>query len=75
MSRRNRDLAFTLAVLRDGPTCYICGQPPDADDPLEDEHVIPISSPHGGNDFANRKVAHRSCNRAKGVHAIGEMTG
>lgn len=59
-------------VLRDGPVCYIDGQPEDPDDPFEIEHVVPRAAGGGGdlNDLSNLRLAHRSCNRVKGTNAV-----
>lgn len=66
-----RDYRSTLAYLvsRDGARCYLCGQGQDADDPFEIEHVIPRAA-GGSDDIENLKLAHRSCNRAKGTSAV-----
>lgn len=62
--------AIVAAIaLRDGGNCYICGQAEDADDPLEIEHVRPRSA-GGTDDLRNLRLAHRSCNRTKGTHAV-----
>lgn len=66
-------LAIIAALaLRDGPYCYIDGQPEDPDDPFEIEHVVPRSAGGSGdlNDLSNLRLAHRSCNRTKGTNAI-----
>lgn len=60
---------FLALLMRDGATCYLDGQPPDDDDPLEIEHVIPRSA-GGTDDMSNLALAHRSCNRTKGTHSV-----
>jgi len=63
------DTSYAALMLRDGPSCYLCGQPDDLSDPLEVEHVKPRSA--GGSDaLSNLALAHRSCNRAKATHAV-----
>jgi 5-methylcytosine-specific restriction endonuclease McrA len=65
------DRLTTLAAiaLRDGHTCYICHQDHDPHDPWEIEHVKPRA--HGGtDDLENLALAHRSCNRTKGINAV-----
>jgi 5-methylcytosine-specific restriction endonuclease McrA len=60
---------FAALVLRDGPVCYLDGQPPDDDDPLEIEHRKPRAA-GGSDDLSNLALAHRSCNQAKGTRAV-----
>lgn len=65
------DRAATIAaiVMRDGGACYICRQGRDNQDPWEIEHVKPRAL--GGTDeLDNLALAHRSCNRAKGIAAV-----
>lgn len=63
-------LAIIAALaLRDGPYCYIDGQPEDPDDPFEIEHVVPRSA-GGSDDLTNLRLAHRSCNRTKGTNNV-----
>jgi len=66
-----RDYHATLAALtlRDGSTCYLCGQGLDLDDPFEIEHRKPVSA-GGLDDLDNLAIAHRSCNRTKGTKAV-----
>jgi len=52
-------------MVRDGPTCYLCGGGPSPGDPFESEHVVPLSC-GGSDDLANKRLAHGSCNRWKG---------
>lgn len=63
--------AATIAAIamRDGGSCYICGQGQDAHDPWEIEHVKPKAL-GGTDDLGNLALAHRSCNRAKGIAAV-----
>jgi len=71
---RNATLALAQIVLRDGAVCYICKQTEDAEDPWEIEHVKPKMAFRGTSgdpdDIANLKLAHRSCNRLKGINAV-----
>lgn len=58
-------------MLRHGNRCYLCGQPFDEDDPPEIEHVIPRSTRRNDvESMSNKRIAHRSCNRTKGTHAV-----
>lgn len=66
---RNRSATFLALLMRDGSACYLCGQEPDGDDPLEIEHVKPREA-KGGDDMENLRLAHRSCNRTKGIHSV-----
>jgi 5-methylcytosine-specific restriction endonuclease McrA len=53
------------AVLADADRCWICGQPPTADDPLTFDHVTPRN--HGGvASIDNARAAHLSCNSRRG---------
>lgn len=65
------DRLATIAaiVMRDGGACYICGQGQDALDPWEVEHVKPKAL-GGSDELDNLALAHRSCNRAKGIAAV-----
>ena len=65
------DRAATIAaiVMRDGGACYICDQGQDAHDPWEVEHVKPRAL-GGSDELDNLALAHRSCNRAKGIAAV-----
>lgn len=52
-------------LLANATHCHICGQPARHDDPLEADHITPVS--RGGSDeFSNLRPAHRSCNRRRG---------
>lgn len=65
------DRAATIAaiVMRDGGACYICGQGRDNHDRWEIEHVKPRAF-GGPDDLDNLALAHRSCNRTKGIAAV-----
>lgn len=64
-----RAAIIAALAMRDGDSCYICGQGQDAHDPWEIEHVKPRAL--GGTDHLdNLALAHRSCNRAKGIAAV-----
>ena len=67
---RNKTHIFIQLLMRDGPTCHICGQEEDRSDPFEIEHIVPKAA-KGSDDLTNLGLAHRSCNRAKGSKAIG----
>ena len=71
---RNSSAVIAQLALRDGNRCYICNQTEDLDDPFEIEHVKPKVAFRGTSDdpddLANLKLAHRSCNRTKGTHAV-----
>jgi len=51
-------------ILTPDAVCYLCGGAPTPDDPLEADHVLPLSL--GGEHHGNLRPAHRSCNRRKG---------
>lgn len=68
MTAVDDSIVFQLAY-RDGARCYLCGQGRIAGDPFEVEHVRPRAA-GGSDDLANLRLAHRSCNRAKGVAAV-----
>lgn len=72
-TQREKDRA---TIRRLGAPCHICGEPIDYGLPYLDpgefvvDHVVAIVL--GGSDtLANKRAAHRSCNRAKGtrIHA------
>ncbi len=71
---RNSSTVVAQIALRDGNRCYICEQTEDLDDPFEIEHVKPRVAFRGSvgdpDDITNLKLAHRSCNRTKGTHAV-----
>lgn len=72
---RDCKTVIAMIALRDGPNCYLCGEPEDAwglDDPFEVEHVRPRAAGGGGDvdDISNLALAHRSCNRDKGTSAV-----
>lgn len=64
-------LTVTRLMARDGTTCALCGRPLDRK--LADghpsavtlDHVIPTSH-GGGEEFANLRLAHASCNEMRG---------
>lgn len=60
---------FVLLLMRDGSCCYLCGQEFEKDDPPEIEHVVPRAA-RGSDSLENKRLAHRSCNRSKGTHAV-----
>lgn len=60
---------FFALLARDGSACYLCGQRADELDPLEIEHVRPRHA-GGSDDLNNLRLAHRSCNRTKGIHFV-----
>jgi 5-methylcytosine-specific restriction endonuclease McrA len=52
-------------VTKVATVCAICGQPPTPTDPLQGDHIIPLSE--GGRTVAsNYQATHRSCNIRKG---------
>ena len=61
--------AIAAIVMRDGDSCYICRQGQDPHDPCEVEHVRPKAM-GGSDELENLALAHRSCNRAKGIAAV-----
>jgi 5-methylcytosine-specific restriction endonuclease McrA len=71
-SRASMPLGIWAALLRrDGESCGICGRPLDPDDdPTEVDHKFPVCR-GGGNDLANLRLTHRSCNRYKGKQVWG----
>lgn len=65
----DRLTAVAAIALRDGAVCYLCHQGTDPCDPWEVEHVKPRA--HGGtDDLDNLALAHRTCNRIKGVRPV-----
>ena len=52
-------------VVKPDSVCWICGEGPRPTDPMQADHVIPLSM-GGRTELANMKPAHRSCNVAKG---------
>jgi 5-methylcytosine-specific restriction endonuclease McrA len=58
--------------------CYLCGKPVDFSlkppHPLSPsiDHVIPIDKGGSPDDIDNLRLAHRTCNRAKGVKLLKE---
>lgn len=63
-------------IRRTGAPCHLCGQPIDYNAPYLDpgefvvDHVIPLAA--GGTDsLANKRAAHRACNRQKGSKPTG----
>lgn len=79
-SRHNRARwrLVTRLCARDGDACSICGAPMDRrlrepEDPLyiTFDHILPRSA--GGLDaFVNLRLAHRSCNEARGNDPLQE---
>jgi 5-methylcytosine-specific restriction endonuclease McrA len=65
----DRLASIAAIVMRDGDCCYICGQGQDLHDPWEVEHVKPKAM-GGSDDLDNLALAHRSCNRTKGIAAV-----
>jgi 5-methylcytosine-specific restriction endonuclease McrA len=55
-----------LVATRDRYRCYVCDQGYDPTDPWEIDHDTSVKR-GGGHVFTNLKLAHRSCNRAKGT--------
>ena len=70
---RAASAVFIALLARDGSACYLCKQPADESDPLEIEHVRPRAA-GGTDDLGNLRLAHRSCNRTKGTHAVAEAS-
>lgn len=70
ISGKARNAQRLRLLQRDGPLCWICRAPMDLANPNTPaaptiDHVIPVSQ--GGNDTdANSRLAHRSCNAARG---------
>jgi 5-methylcytosine-specific restriction endonuclease McrA len=58
--RRIRD-----QVLAEETTCWLCGGPPTADNPLEADHIVPRSK-GGKTERSNYRAAHATCNRSRG---------
>lgn len=82
MTRPTRNTAIRdkhrAIIARDKPPCHLCGQPIDYNLPWWDQmayvvdHVIPISK--GGPDtLANKRAAHRKCNRDKSDKPFGKI--
>ena len=51
-------------VLREESVCHLCGEPAREGDPLEVDHILPLSM-GGSGDRANLAAAHRRCNRGR----------
>jgi 5-methylcytosine-specific restriction endonuclease McrA len=51
---------------RDGWRCHVCDGEYRTDDPWEIDHDTPLAN-GGTNHVRNMRLAHRSCNRDKGV--------
>ena len=69
-TQRDKDRA---TIKRSRPACHICGKPIDYSlhymDPMAYtvDHLVPLA--RGGQDIlANKRAAHRSCNRAKSAN-------
>ena len=67
------------AIARGKPPCHICGGEIDYDLPHLDagafvvDHIVPLA--RGGSDeLANKRAAHRACNRLKSDRADGGPT-
>lgn len=77
--RRERWRLVTRLMARDGEDCTICGEHldrrlRDQDHPqyVTFDHILPRSL--GGPDtFANKRLAHRSCNEARGNDPIAPV--
>lgn len=52
-------------VLQDATTCALCGGPPAPGNPLEADHVVPLSL-GGDKSTENLQPAHKRCNIRKG---------
>lgn len=52
-------------ILSSQDICSICGLPASKDDPLEVDHITPISE-GGSDELWNLRVVHRSYNRSRG---------
>jgi hypothetical protein len=51
-----------------GCRCHICGRPIEPHQPLDVDHLEPVSvAPHRAYDVTNLAPAHASCNRRKGA--------
>jgi 5-methylcytosine-specific restriction endonuclease McrA len=57
-------------VLGEETTCWLCGLPPRAGDPLTVDHVLPIKL-GGLNVRSNLRAAHASCNYGRGAGTPG----
>ena len=70
ISGKARDAQRQRLLERDGPLCWICRAPMNLTTPNTPasptiDHVIPVSA--GGDDTDhNSRLAHRSCNAARG---------
>lgn len=56
-------------VLANTNTCWLCREGPRPGDPFETDHVI-AHALGGGDNAANLRVAHRSCNNRRGAARI-----
>lgn len=57
--------AFRKRVLAEEDCCWLCGAPGTEDDPLQADHVVPLSM-GGRRTRDNLRAAHRSCNVRRG---------
>jgi 5-methylcytosine-specific restriction endonuclease McrA len=57
-------------VLAEETTCWLCGRPGTADDPLVADHVL-ARADGGRNERANYRAAHASCNSRRGRGGTG----
>ena len=56
-------------VLAQEHTCWLCGMPPTATDPLTVDHVIPRAK-GGTHQRSNLRAAHSSCNSKRGARSV-----
>lgn len=57
--------AIAKQVLASATRCAICGKPPTPSNPLQADHIVPLSE--GGQTVrSNYQAAHRRCNIRKG---------
>jgi 5-methylcytosine-specific restriction endonuclease McrA len=72
----NLDVFTTIAFLK-GLRCHLCKQGPIDDDPWEVDHLRPRARGGDLTDWNNLDLAHRSCNRRRGISACitAEMLG
>ncbi len=61
---RNRNIATARAVVRAQPWCSLCGHRGSKDNPLQSDHVIPLSVTKDGS--GPQRTLCRRCNASRG---------
>ena len=78
-AHRSQFAANKKIILATQELCAICGQPVDkslkSPDPMSAsiDHIIPIFKGGHPSDLSNLQLAHRACNRAKGIKLVADV--